>query len=278
MEFDDRPGMKYWARPAEIGDSKLYKHSTFGELLWSGTFLLTMTAHQPFAHMDDIGVQDESDLDANHGFLRKHTGFLPLHILPTLDHSGLIGESKTLLLYNPGNERAFLNIRAAGNVGEDGLLIYNRTTDQRCTIVHMTKAVTTDIDTHVEIDAAHGKVYTVRNGIKTLGYPYHDEGYIQLAAAHPIERGISFHYDGNEREIISDRPFRLDHVGKYVYLHAGWVKINSIKDLYTATVDFMFTHSGTETSNIVTMNEIVLTGSTGLALDRLAFDYSPLFL
>jgi len=277
LEFDDRPGMKYWARPAEVSDPKLYKHSAFGELRWSGTFMVRMTAHQPFAHMDPIGVEDAAELDANGGFLRDNTGMLLMHILPPLDHSGPIGQTKTLLLYNPGNERAYLNVYAAGDVGADGLLIYNRNTDQRCRIVNLTAAETVDIDTHLEIDAEHGKVYTVRYGAKTLAFPYHDEGYIQLEGAHPIERDVSFSYVGNEREIRADRPFRLDHVGKYVYLHAQWVKITSVKDLYTARVDFTFSHSGVQTSSIVTMNEIVLTGAARMTLPRLEFGYVPLF-
>lgn len=269
--------MKYWARPSEIADPKLYKHSSFGEPLWFGTFMVTMTAHHSFAHMERIGVEDAAMLDANQGFLRNHTGMLPMSIVPALNHSGLIGQTKTLLLYNPGNERVYLNIVAAGDVCENGLLIYNRNTDQRCKIIHITKAETVDIDAHLEIDAEHGKVYMVRYGAKTLAFPYHDEGYIQLEGAHPIERDIAFSYIGNEREIHSDKPFRLDHVGKYVYLHAGWIRINSVKSLNTATVDFTFSHSGMEISDIVTMNEIVLTGSPGLTLDHLLFDYRPLF-
>ena len=268
--------MKYWARPAEVSDPKLYKHTIFGDFLWSGTFMVRMTAHQPFAHMDRIGVDDAAELDANGSFLRDNTGMLPLHILPTLDHSGPIGQTKTLL-YNPGNERAYLNVRVAGDVGADGLLIYNRNTDQRCRIVNLTAAETVDIDTHLEIDAERGQVHTVRHGARTLAYPYHDEGYIQLEGAHPIERDVSFSYTGNEREVRADRPFRFDHVGKYVYLHAQWVMITSIVDLHTARVDFTFSHSGTEESDVVTMNEIVLTGSTGLTLPRLEFSYVPLF-
>ena len=134
-----------------------------------------------------------------------------------------------------------------------------------------------DIDTHLEIDAEQGTVYTVRYGAKTLAFPYHDEGYVQLEGARPIERDVVFSFDGNEREIRTDRIFRLDHVGKYVCLHARWVKITSIVDLHTARVDFTFTHSGTGTSSIVTMNEIVLTGAPGMTLPRFEFEYVPLF-
>lgn len=121
LEFDDRPGMIYMARPMEAIEPKAYIRDSFDRKAISGTFTATFVAHDPFAKMDRISVDDPADLEANGGFLRDHTGLLPTGIMPKLDYSGTIGKTTELLLYNPGSERTGLTIEVAGDVGEAGL-------------------------------------------------------------------------------------------------------------------------------------------------------------
>lgn len=243
----------------------------------TGTFIVQLIAHDPFAKMDRLSVMNTAELDANGGFLRHHTGLLPESVLPPLDHSGGIGKTKELLLYNPGSERAPLTIEVAGDVGDGGLLIVNRTTNQRCQIVKLTKQLTTQAGAVLAVDSEHGRTVLLRQGATTLAYAHHDDGYIMLEGASPIDRDLVFRYTGGSRRAACDQQLRTDMIGKYVYLHAKWIRIASLVDDHTAGVDFTFQHSGTETTNVVRMNEIVLTTAAGLTLDKLRFSYAPRF-
>lgn len=232
-----------------------------------------MTADDPFAKMERMTVDSETELLENDSFLYKHTGLLAADVMPTLDHSGAVPQSKTILLHNPGSERCSLNIQIAGTVGDAGLRLYNRTTGQRCAIINLTAAETTEIDTHLEIDAEHGRVCLVRDGARTLAFPHHDDGYIQLAGAFPIDRDLVFQYEAGERKATCDK-LRPDMVGKHAYLHGRWVQIEGLLDTNMVSVNFTFQHGGTEISNVVRMNEIVVT-SGGINLPRFTFSYAP---
>lgn len=275
LAFDDRPGMSYMARPMEAIEPKAYIRDSYDRKTISGMFTVTLIAHDPFAKMDRISVDDLADLNANGGFLRDHTGLLTSGIMPKLDYSGAIGKTTELLLYNPGSERAGLMIEVAGDVGESGLLVVNRTTGQRCRIVKLTKALTTGAGATLIVDADHGRTKLQSNGASTLAFPYHDDGYIQLEGASPVDRDLVFHYAGGERKVRCDQVLRGDMIGKYIHLNARWVRIAALQDEHTASVDFTFLHSGTEISTVARMNEIILTTESGLTLDTLRFSYLP---
>lgn len=263
------------ARPAEAIEPKAYIRKAFEETTVTGTFTVHLIAHDPFAKMGKLSITDLAELEANSGFLRYHTGLLPADIMPPLDHSGTIGKTKELLLYNPGSERTPLTIEAAGDVGDDGLLLVNRTTGQRCRIVKLTKQATTQAGAVLSLDGEHGRTVLVHSGVATPAYAYHDEGYIALEGASPIDRDLVFRYVGGSRRATCDQSLHADVVGRYVHLHAGWRHITSLVNDHTIGVDFTFQHSGTETSAVVCMNEMVLTTASGLTLDTLRFSYVP---
>lgn len=179
LTFDDRPGMVYTVRVAEVIQGKGYVSQVNGAKRLAGSFTIQMMADEPFARMDKLSVASAEELLADDGYLYKHTGLLPETIMPPLDHNGAIPQNKTILLYNPGSERCPLNISVAGTVGDAGLNLFNRTTGQRCSIINLTAAETTDVNICLEIDAEYGRVSLVRDGMGQLAFPYHDEGYIQ---------------------------------------------------------------------------------------------------
>lgn len=263
------------ARPMEAIEPSAYIHNTFGKDAISGTFTLSLIAHDPLARMDIVSVDDPALLEEDNGFLRNHTGLLPTSMLPPLDHSGAVGKTKQFLLYNPGNERTPLGIHVAGDVGEDGLLVHSRNTGQRCKIVKLTKALTTSVGAYLDVDAERGRTALMRNGAATLAYMYHDLGYIELIGASPIDRDLTFTYSKNERKAICKQPLRVDMVGRYAYLQNRWVLITAITDDNTMSVDYTFGQNGMETACVAAMNEIVLTTASGLTLDMLKFTYQP---
>lgn len=114
-------------------------------------------------------------------------------------------------------------------------------------------------------------------GAKTLAFAFHDEGYIQLEGSGTIDRDPTFQYLGGERKVRCGRLLRADMVGKYIHLHANWMRIAALEDEHTASVDFTFMYSGKEASPVVRMNEIVLTTGSGLTMDALRFSYLPRF-
>lgn len=280
LVFDDYPGMVWNVRPTEIIEPKTYPAGRYGpeETLYSRTFSVTLTAFTPFAKMKEMALEDFPEPNASlRNYLLNETGLISSTMMPPLNYAGFSDTSKTILLYNPGNARAPLTIRLAGDVGEDGLYLYNRTTGQGCRFVHVTAEETSAIGVYLEADAEYGTVYAVSPISRTPAYLYHDDGYIHLEGGFPIDRGLSFSYVGNTREVVCQDGLKEDMVGKYIYLHAQWVRIERLIDSTTAAVNFTFSHSGNEVSDVVLMNEIIVTGSEGIQLPVFEFSYCPAF-
>lgn len=161
----------------------------------------------------------------------------------------------------------------AGNVGDQGLLLYNRTTKQRCKIINLTTEATADIGARLLVDATRGRVSIVRDGAETLAFAYHDEGYIQLEGAFPIARNLTFRYAASERKCTCDDLLYPEMEGWYVNLSGQWIRISKVVDAHTASVEYTFPHDSIEVSQVVRMNEIVLT-SGGIQLPTLRFQYT----
>lgn len=95
---------------------------------YSGTFTATFTCYDPFGRLkkSELGAEPtEAEL--------SETGLLPAEMAPAAPAA----DSSLFLLYNPGTETGDTIFRIAGDVGDDGLLIQNLTTGQRCRIVNL---------------------------------------------------------------------------------------------------------------------------------------------
>lgn len=138
--------------------------------------------------MDRYSVLDYEEYGSDFEELVKgSTGVLLTSQTPdTIITSGL-NATKSFLLYNCGDERADPVIRIAGDVGT-GISIYNNATGQTCTVIGITKALTSNVSKWLEIDSATGKVYLTDGTTPAMAFLYHDNGFVQLEGAAPIDR------------------------------------------------------------------------------------------
>ena len=156
----------------------LYDHEDeHGKRLFSGTFTATFTCYHPFGRL----IRNSHHNDATETELAL-TGLLAAEIMPPVPKAN----STTVLLYNPGMERANTIIHIVGDVGT-GLLIRNLTTAQRCKVVEL-KSTGLLPGAHLELDSDMGQTRTVLGDETELAFAFHDEGYIELAPCTPFVR------------------------------------------------------------------------------------------
>ncbi|MDO4354996.1 MAG: hypothetical protein Q4E13_00630 [Clostridia bacterium] len=128
LVFDAKPYVCYSAVPSKKITISLYDHETEdGAIRYSGTFTAFFRCYDPFGQLRKISWND----DALPGE-QAHTGLLPARMMPAPPTA----QTRKLLVYNPGTERAHTRIRLTGSVGS-GLLIRNFTTGQRCRVVSL---------------------------------------------------------------------------------------------------------------------------------------------
>lgn len=196
------------------------------------------------------------------------TGLLPSTMMPTAPTAS----SRSFLLYNPGTERAHTTIRLAGDVGE-GLLIRNLTTGQRCKIVNLSPSSLLP-GAALALDSEKGQTRIELGDDSSLAFPFHDEGYIELAPCTPFVRAVRITHTAGSNVITSDGAFQPHMKGQYLYLD-GWVKLRVITDGNTAIISRNATATGAATTPVVTMNEIELSGDA-IVLSRFDVSYTPL--
>lgn len=254
--FDERPHVYYEVRPSKRIEIKQYTHGGPGEKKYSGTFTVSFRAYDPFgklfrnAHADDMRPLEKIET----GML--YEGVLPPP--PTL-------LDKRFLLYNCGTEKAHTVIRLAGDVG-DGLTIENQTTGQKCEIKGL-KAGDIPVGAYLEINSATGQVWLVKGEEKELAFYYHDFGYIQLAPCTPFIREVKVAHTAGSKKIVSAGLFLPHMVGQFLLIGGAWHQIHRIQDENTAHTTQNIAVTGSTSTPVVTMNEMVLAGG-GIDLTR----------
>ena len=169
--------------------------------------------------------------------------------------------SSSFLLYNPGTEIGHTVFRIAGSVGEDGLLIRNLTTGQRCKVINLKESSLLE-GAHLELDSERCQTRIVLGDDAELAFPFHDEGYITLAPCLPFVRSVSVGHTEGSNTVTSDGAFESRMKGQYLYLN-GWKCIRQVMDANTAILSASANSTGTTETPIVTMNEIEVTGGEG---------------
>lgn len=172
-------------------------------------------------------------------------------------------------MYNPGTEATPLTLRIAGN-GENGL-IQNLTNGDECRIQGMTIGNTSLIGAYIEINGETGQVRLVSPTEDKLAFEMHDLGYIRLEPCTPFVRSAEITYSSGSDSVTGDGIFTEDMVGQYCHLNGAWREIRGYTNENTATIDSQMAVSGTETTQIVTMNKIVF---NGFALSKLEMDFT----
>lgn len=236
----------------------------------NGLVTLQLKAYYPFGRCDDLGCDD---LDET---MEGATALINTTKVPAVEavtDGETLTEQKTILLYNGGTERAAVAIELAGDVDE-GVTIANSTTGQKCHFVALSNAATSSVGKYLVCDGMNGKTI-LTNGTKSeLAFLYHDYGFIDLEPAYPIRRNIQASYTAGSTEVYCEGG--AGTTGQYIWLDGSWRQI-MLSDEVSLTVLPVPENSGSEETEIVTMNEITITPDSTMALTRLNFRYKPTF-
>lgn len=170
--------------------------------------------------------------------------------------------SSFFLLYNPGTEAGHTIFRIAGNVGDDGLLIRNLTTGQKCKVINLKDSSLLE-RACLELDSEKCQTRIALGEESELAFPFHDEGYITLAPCLPFVRSIAVSHTAGSNTVTSDGAFAPHMKGQHLFLD-GWKCIRQVTDAKTAILSAPVNGTGATETPVVTMNEIEITGSEGL--------------
>lgn len=126
----------------------------------------------------------------------------------------------------------------------------------------------------LEIDGNAGQVHTVMGDEKELAFEFHDLGYLVLEPCTPMKREVLVSYTEGTRNVsCSSGAFTGVQKGQYIFLNKEWRVIGRVLDNRTIELNAAMEQSGTELTDIVTMNTIVLEGDAELTM--LEIDYIP---
>lgn len=216
LVFKNRPWCWYTATVVSVDTSQMMNYM-------NGVVTITLRAYYPYARCDDFYVPEdsiykESMLNNSAMILGpEKNGFDYIYEFNNTEEPmmGMVD----INLYNPGTENASLGIEIAGEVGASGVMIYNETTGQRCKIVALTNALTTDVQKYLAIDGISGKTL-LTNGISDTeyGYLYHDYGFIDLAPALVQPNLHVTGASGSQRVLKDDTVDPYKYADKYLLL------------------------------------------------------------
>lgn len=268
LVFQKRPWVWYAATVISVNSTQMTNYM-------NGIVTIQLKAYYPFGRADMLGYNGEmpDTMLCNSAMLEESIVPSPIVIAQGEE----LEEQKTVLLYNGGTERADVAIEIAGDVGE-GVTIANPATGEICKFVAMNKADTTRVGKYVICDGLNGKSVLTDGVNSEMNYMYHDEGFITLEPAFPIRRNIRLSYAAGIAKIRSEEPvFDADCVGQYVYVAGQWRRLVSWINEYEMNMTPAPQKNGNEVTEMVRMNEIVITPTASMSLTRLNFVYSPTF-
>ena len=279
--FKRRPWCYYYATVTNIDKSEMYSYL-------NGLFVVTLKAYYPYARGLEINNKLFTNLitDPYHNEIMENTALLDYEgmLPPTTFNAAPDG---TVLLFNPGTERAKVSLIISGQVGnetDDGVKIVNETTQQSCRYV----AFNTSENDYIYTDGINGKTVLDHNGEKELAFLYHDYGFIELEPSFPSIRNLYASYTNNTVNIANalyDEPDESKwYIDKYIFLGeksdentmtGNWRKIVSVPDKHTIIVQGN-TGSGSHRTTVALMNEITVTPQN-TEISKLSFIYKPTF-
>lgn len=263
--FEHRDWLWYTATVVDVDLRDLRNYS-------NGFVTITLRAYYPFARHDFISIGDENMLNY---YLAANSGLLLDSETPVTTFDS-ITESSQILLYNGGSERAGVAIALAGDAKE-GIVITNKTTNQTAKFVAFTKDTTTNVDKYIVSDAINGKTVLTDGTTSELGFLYHDHGFIELEPSFPIERDVFASYvSGSNKVSILSSDIGDDVIGRHIKIDGAWLKILE-KYNDELIVERPLTITGSQNTDIVTMNEVSINLSQGAELTKLHFIYKPTF-
>lgn len=248
LVFKKRPWCWYTATVTNVDIGQMFNFE-------NGVLTVTMKAYYPYARSDYLDIPNnceyEADMLNNSAMLREGV----------IDHTNSFiteptTELKEFLVYNPGTEYAKTTIRISGNF-EGNVKVTNSTTDQHATFV----AFTTQLENgnyYIESDSLNGQTVRTNGSVRSPGYLYHHEGFIDLAPGFPVYRDIRLNVISNTN-IQSDHQFTPDMLGRYVYFNNGVsAEIKNVMDDSHIQVNKTVGHEADGPAQIMLMNKIIV--------------------
>lgn len=267
LVFKRRPWCYYYATVTGYDDHEITNYM-------NGYVKITMKAYYPFARCD----QFYSFLtDEYHENIMQNSALYDTEGIAPPNSFTNLTETTSLLLGNPGTERAKVAVIAAGDAGM-GILITNKTTNQTMKLVAMSRTVTTFANRELVVDGISGKtILRYTDGSEpVIAFLYHDYGYIELDPGYPATRKVFIQATGGSNELYVTNILREDYSGKHIYACGNWHKIVSNGE-HTIELEDALEESGNETTTIMTMNEIEVRPVSEMYLSRLTFSFKPTF-
>lgn len=264
LVFKRRPWCYYTATVSEPPDiSELSNYM-------NGIVTIHMKAYYPFARSDvrQLNMFDENVLDMlqNTALLRGAGQEPPTSFIPPANLTD------TILLHNPGTERAPCGIAIAGNA-VNGVIIANMTTGESAKFIGLSTEVLGN--KYILCDGMNGKTVITNGSISSYGFMYHDYGFISLESGYPIERDVQAIYSG--ADVMIPQGIKRNVVGHHIWLGNQWRKIVTQSTPYDITVNPAPSGEGNEITDITKMNEIKITPIGECTLTRLEFIYTPTY-
>ena len=276
--FKRRPWCYYYATVTDFDDKEITNYL-------NGLIKITMKAYYPFARCDNMyctsGMDNYENIMANSA-LFDNANFVPRINFPGSSSQpgttfNVSSTGRTIVLANPGTERAPLTVIAAGNIGE-GVTITNKTTGQEMKLIAINDT-TVGSSRQVRVDGISGKT-TIEDSDgsnPSLAFMYHDYGFIELEPGYPSIRNVQTTTTADSNFVTVQERLPDSCIGKYIYAN-GWRKIVDITDDTTIELETAPTLSTTYNSNIILMNEIELKAvNTTAHFTRLSFIFKPTF-
>lgn len=269
LVFKKRPWCWYVATVASVNVDQMTNYQ-------NGVVTITLRAYYPFARTDYESIPAGSEYEKD---MLNNTALLPEDVYQNITSFAPITEPTTILLHNPGTERAKIALRIAGDVGT-GLMISNRTTNQNCRFV----AITPDIcsgNKYVQCDSLNGQTILTNGTVSESGFLYHDYGFIELEPGFPAYRDINITLGEDKKSIESDGQFNYDMVGRYVYFANGSnAQIVNVTDDSHATLNKTFSEDVSGKAQILKMNELYISpypNGGSINLTKLDIIFKPTF-
>lgn len=282
LVFKRMPWYAYYVTVTEVNDRDMQNYR-------NGLITITMKAGYPFARGVNVNEPYDNEhlfyslpIDKYHDKVIQNTGlFIRRDMVPQMAFTDIqltAPNNQTILLANPGTERASVGLVVAGNAG-DGITITNNTTKQECSIVGMTRSATTGSGKELYIDGISGKTVLRDNISSEISFLYHSGGFIEIEPTNPVIRNLYITSIGNNTISLVNN-LEQDVIGRYIFVSSHWHKILNQTDENILTLRVTEEEPldvQNESTMICDMNEITVTPVTELYLDKLSFIYKPTY-
>lgn len=253
LVFSNRPWLWYKATVNNVDISQMYNYE-------NGIVTIKLRSYYPFARSDYFYIHDNDEDQANNSNALSRE-----ELVPETEFENII-EQTELYLYNPGTETSKVLIDVQGEA-PDGFSIANAKTRHICRFIALTDSATTDVSKHLICDSISGKTYLKSdNGTTEYAFLFHDSGFLDVSPSEFIIRNIDVSYTAGSNTITVPQSLEeFDYVNKHMFIDGEWRELVSHPSETTYVVSSIgggiISHSGTNKTDIVSMDKIVITPS-----------------